>query len=133
MDSESAQNQTTAILRTLDEWGLSRYVKAMCFDTTVNTDRVRGTVLRNFNVKAGTHLRAVTVPLQIVTKFYSEYVIADQLWFDARASRSEAKLVVFPANTKGSQYARGHLSDRSVECALLVTMYPCKNIDNGVD
>ncbi|GBP52030.1 hypothetical protein EVAR_97500_1 [Eumeta japonica] len=38
MDSESAQNQTTAILRTLDEWGLSRYVKAMCFDTTaVNT------------------------------------------------------------------------------------------------
>lgn len=38
MDSGSAQNQTTAILRTLDEWGLSRYVKAMCFDTTaVNT------------------------------------------------------------------------------------------------
>ncbi|GBP55207.1 hypothetical protein EVAR_36789_1 [Eumeta japonica] len=44
MDSESAQNQTTAILRTLDEWGLSRYVKAMCFDTTaVNTGIHNGT------------------------------------------------------------------------------------------
>lgn len=36
--SGSAENQTSAIMRTLDEWGLSRYVKAMCFDTTaVNT------------------------------------------------------------------------------------------------
>ncbi|XP_044591358.1 uncharacterized protein LOC123269562 [Cotesia glomerata] len=44
MDSGSAQNQTTAILRTSDEWGLSRYVKAMCFDTTaVNTGIHNGT------------------------------------------------------------------------------------------
>ncbi|XP_057330890.1 uncharacterized protein LOC130671178 [Microplitis mediator] len=47
MDSRSAENQTAAILRTLDEWSLSRYVKAMCFDTTaVNTGIHSGTCVK---------------------------------------------------------------------------------------
>ncbi|XP_044577706.1 uncharacterized protein LOC123260590 [Cotesia glomerata] len=44
MDSGTAENQTSAILRTLNEWSLTRYIKAMCFDTTnVNTGIHRGT------------------------------------------------------------------------------------------
>lgn len=34
MNSGTAENQTSAILLTLNEWGIIHYVKAMCFDTT---------------------------------------------------------------------------------------------------
>ncbi|XP_074110901.1 uncharacterized protein LOC141535044 [Cotesia typhae] len=38
MNSGSAENQTATILSTLNQWGISSYIKAMCFDTTaVNT------------------------------------------------------------------------------------------------
>lgn len=38
MNSGTAANQASAILSTLNEWGIDRYIKAMCFDTTpVNT------------------------------------------------------------------------------------------------
>lgn len=38
MSSGTAENQASAILSTLNHWGIIRYIKAMCFDTTaVNT------------------------------------------------------------------------------------------------
>ncbi|EFN67151.1 hypothetical protein EAG_09683 [Camponotus floridanus] len=38
MNSGTAENQAAAILSTLNQWGIIRYIKAMCFDTTaVNT------------------------------------------------------------------------------------------------
>ncbi|XP_074096511.1 uncharacterized protein LOC141528767 isoform X3 [Cotesia typhae] len=44
MNSGTADNQTSAILSTLSEWGITNYVKAMCFDTTaVNTGIHNGT------------------------------------------------------------------------------------------
>ncbi|XP_074114153.1 uncharacterized protein LOC141537206 [Cotesia typhae] len=44
MNSGTAVNQTSAILSTLSEWGIIKYVKAMCFDTTaVNTGIHNGT------------------------------------------------------------------------------------------
>ncbi|XP_074106832.1 uncharacterized protein LOC141532401 [Cotesia typhae] len=44
MNSGTADNQTLAILSTLSEWGITNYVKAMCFDTTaVNTGIHNGT------------------------------------------------------------------------------------------
>ncbi|XP_044575089.1 uncharacterized protein LOC123258888 [Cotesia glomerata] len=44
MNSGTAVNQTSAISSTLSEWGIIKYVKAMCFDTTaVNTGIHNGT------------------------------------------------------------------------------------------
>ncbi|XP_074105392.1 uncharacterized protein LOC141531455 [Cotesia typhae] len=44
MNSGTADNQTSAILSTLSEWGITNYVKAMCIDTTaVNTGIHNGT------------------------------------------------------------------------------------------
>lgn len=33
MSSGTAENQASPTLSTLNEWGISRYIKAMCFDT----------------------------------------------------------------------------------------------------
>ncbi|XP_025270393.1 uncharacterized protein LOC112639732 [Camponotus floridanus] len=44
MNSGTAENQAAAILSTLNQWGIIRYIKAMCFDTTaVNTGIHHGT------------------------------------------------------------------------------------------